>query len=133
MISMVNEEVFKKLTKKHEKIIARQGFYTTFEVNKCLGNWSCFEFDNCTIFKIFFWFVLELVGKLQIHVGTFCFENVYSKCHLPFLDQSWFLIILWCVVLALTKPRISYKIKVEWGGVWLCVDWCMDWTIISRL
>ncbi len=51
---MVNEEFFKKLTKKYEKIIARQGFYTTFEVKNCLGNWSCFEFDNCTIFNIFF-------------------------------------------------------------------------------
>ncbi len=32
VISMVNGEFFKKLTKKYEKIIARQGFYTTFEV-----------------------------------------------------------------------------------------------------
>jgi len=29
---MVNEEFLNKLTKKYEKIIARQGFYTTFEV-----------------------------------------------------------------------------------------------------
>ncbi len=59
---------------------------------------------------------LHVVGKLNIHVGASCFENICSRCHLPSLtnwDVGYYCYTCKAIVLMQTQAQIACKNKHE--------------------
>jgi hypothetical protein len=42
--------------------------------------------EGLNVYLQFYYVLVD--GKLVIHVGVFCFENICSKCHLPSLTNK---------------------------------------------
>jgi hypothetical protein len=92
--------------------------HATLSIWMSIYIFACFH-ESINFMHMLLKFVsLQVVGKLNIPMGAFCFKNIYSKCHLPSLtNQSTGFYSYTCkaTIPMQTQAQIACKIKQESG------------------